>query len=156
LSSRCSSTAWMGSDANPLMQTQFCCCPVCESFNRDFVCPNCVNSQQLKERDHQQLGECLAQAESLRAQRAELLKSLEEHLAARVGTPSTVNPIGLSKRKSCDLQHSQARIYMQQSLLQGTSIEQTCPWSCSAGSLPKAAGCSMEEGTGAESSASEG
>jgi predicted DsbA family dithiol-disulfide isomerase len=92
------------------MQTASCCCPVCESYNRDFVCPNCVNSQQLKEREHQQLSECLAQAESLRAQRAELLKSLEEHLAARVSTLFMLYSIGLPKRKSCDQQHQQARI----------------------------------------------
>lgn len=61
------------------------CCPVCDSSNRHFVCPSCINSQEVSAQGQQQkLSCCLEQAEQLREQKAQLLKRLEEHLSQRV------------------------------------------------------------------------
>lgn len=137
------------------MQSNFCCCPVCESYNRDFVCPNCVNSQSVQ---GQQLRECLAQAEQLRVQRAELLNRLQEQLAARVGLFSYLQHIWLHCIQGAGMGHPTRPCITLRTTVWPRSLNvQTCmPWTCTAGSLSKAAGCCMEEGAGVESSASQG
>lgn len=61
-------------------------CPICESISRDFVCANCINTQEVPRglEQRQQLKQCLQQAEQLRCQKEDLLQRLEQQLAARV------------------------------------------------------------------------
>lgn len=143
-------------------------CPVCDSTSRQFICHNCINNQCLQQRQQGanlplSLKQCLAQAEQLRQHRQDLLQRLEEHLAARVrcGAVLIVHP---SIQVTCMRQQPAHSMKQSATLLalvalcpcELNCLPLNCPLDRAAGSIPAAAGVSMEEGSRTQGSTGQG